>query len=713
MINSRWRVPLLITVVAMVFTGCTWFMKQPAAGGLTLTASFPVGVNPAKVTATLTHSGSDAVVNGNLTIRLSDAKATGNFNNLAPGDWDVVVTLYNAQGDEIASESGTVTIVDKRSVFLDIYVDVELSPNWLGQPEVDPYAVQVGELTLVRVSMLVNRPADELAPANGTSPVEVFVWSGGVQPSSVGNLDNDSDWTFLDYLYDNGDLGYGDEIKGDRVYSNYFAVEADKAGILPFRIVVTTSEGDPYYVPLEIVILETEEDAVETVIDIHEDAVDILNTMDASKSAEEMLDELAEWLESLPDVDSTSRNGDLLQIVYTSGLISFIHLHEEDMEGGLSRGGGASAATVDSLRNITDYGMVVFATHGSGGAWLATGEIAYKDDWRYEIDLNFGHMAIWQEMKKTTDGVEKWEPVYAVNDEWLQIHMNGIFPNSVIVNNSCESTATDRLWNVFQAAGAGAYFGYSKIVYSQFAVNQVHELVDGLAAGKTTGESYTQKTDPQGSYKAVWEMRGDKNLAFAAGLLNGSFEDGLAGWNTVGDGRVIYALGHLLPTDGVKMGIISTGLGFTYEQGTIRQTFRVDDDATYLKFDWNFLSEEFLEWIHSVYMDWFRVSITADGGEHVLLHKTIDDIAHDFGASECASDLDPAECIVNGSSGSLIHVSPHIIFDVGDVWMTGWQSASFDISEFRGQRVTLTFSAHDFGDSEFDTAILLDNIRIE
>ena len=141
------------------------------------------------------------------------------------------------------------------------------------------------------------------------------------------------------------------------------------------------------------------------------------------------------------------------------------------------------------------------------------------------------------------------------------------------------------------------------------------------------------------------------------------------------------------------MGIISTGLGYTVETGSISQNFCVPADATTLSINWNFLSEEFLEWVGSQYQDYFQVSIIDDQGiESVLFYKTIDMINAEYPPSL---------------------VSPDIVFDQGDVYGTGWQFSSFDISAFAGQGVTLVLKSGDVGDSVYDTVILLDNIPVE
>jgi len=61
------------------------------------------------------------------------------------------------------------------------------------------------------------------------------------------------------------------------------------------------------------------------------------------------------------------------------------------------------------------------------------------------------------------------------------------------------------------------------------------------------------------------------------------------------------------------MGIISTGLGYTLEHGELKQRIFIPEYANKLIFDWNVLSEEFLEWIGSRYDDPFVVTITLEG----------------------------------------------------------------------------------------------------
>lgn len=364
-------------------------------------------------------------------------------------------------------------------------------------------------------------------------------------------------------------------------------------------------------------------------------------------------------------------------------------------------------ATINALNNLTDYGFVVLATHGSQGKSFATGEVvdtlsaAYQN--QYKAMLKAGKLAIWKNIVIKKDGSTNVKAdIYAIRFPFIS-DIPGAFANSVILNNSCESTMNADLESAFIGKGAKTYYGYSKIVSSKFCVENADSLTRRLAKElKTTGESFIAGNDPYSTHNAAFQLKGANNIHYTEDLINGDFEFGvLDGWTKAGDGRVISKLGSLNPTQPNFMGIISTGLGFTEVTGSIFQTFRVRDNQTTLSVKWNFLSEEFLEFINSQYQDYFRIVIrSTDGSEEVLLSKTVDDLASDFGATF-------------ESPGSLILVSPGIVFDVGDVYMTNWQTSTFNISQYQGQRVTLIFEAGDVGDSIYDSAILLDEASVQ
>jgi hypothetical protein len=372
------------------------------------------------------------------------------------------------------------------------------------------------------------------------------------------------------------------------------------------------------------------------------------------------------------------------------------------------------AADVKSLTNMTGYGLVVLATHGSNGEAFATGEIVDTNaaDYAtfYKPLLTSQKLAVWTNLViSSTGGVTKRADIYAIRYTYLN-NLAGTFPNSVILNNSCESTKKPELGNAFLNKGAKTYYGYNKVVNSDFCVTIADTVVRRLAKDlKNTGESYYNVSDP-GSPFAQFQISGQNDVYYTDSLINGDFEFGkLDGWTKSGDGRVISSLGSVGPTQPNYMGIISTGLGFTTATGKIFQSFKVENNQSTLQVKWNFLSEEFCEYIGSQYQDYFKVIVKRqNGSETALLSKTIDEIAADFGASYDKTTTPPTEI-----PGNLVKVSPAIVFDHGGVYMTNWKTSSFDITPYRGQVVTLILTAGDVGDSAYDTAILLDEIKVQ
>lgn len=365
------------------------------------------------------------------------------------------------------------------------------------------------------------------------------------------------------------------------------------------------------------------------------------------------------------------------------------------------------AADISVLSTITNYGLVFITSHGLTGKRIFTGEKAdtnlqiYKTKYRAMIKAD--KLSIWKNLIIANNAtVRDSSDVYVATDKFFS-GLSGTFQNSVIVNNSCESAMNPDLANAFIGKGAKTYFGYSKVVHVGFVQTISDSIAKRLAVdGKTTGNTFFAATDPESPFAVFTKVVGSDDLSFSATLLNKDYELGtIDGWTKSGDGRVISRLGSVNPAQGSFMGIISTGLGYTTSSGSISQCFTVQNNQSSIKLKWNFLSEEFLEFIHSQYQDYFKIILKKqDGSEVTLLSKTIDGIAAQFGAD-------------TNQIGQLIKVSPEIVFDEGGVYMTGWQETTFDITPYRGQVVTVVFIAGDVGDSIYDTAILLDDIIIQ
>jgi hypothetical protein len=343
--------------------------------------------------------------------------------------------------------------------------------------------------------------------------------------------------------------------------------------------------------------------------------------------------------------------------------------------------------TVDVVSTFDQYGTIILVTHGGrqeGEVFFMTRQIATPEAMsQYEVDLLLDNLTV-----STMGGLQYFSvmPGFIENLD--------LFPESIVYNGSCESQANDTMANAFLDNGAMVYLGFTKIVNSPFARTVAQDFFTEMVTnGDESGEAFIPgQVDPEDPY-AVFLMSSNDAAVFAGELVNASFEEGdLTGWTRAGDGRVVTALGSTQPTDGSFMGIISTGLGFTVDSGSITASIcNVSESSStlILSFDWNFFSEEFLEFCGSIYQDFFDVVVVIDGVETNLMHQWVDNL--------CGS-VTPSD----------------VSFDRGGVYDTGWQSASLSVPNVEaGQSLLISFRAGDVGDSIFDTAILIDNVRLE
>ncbi|HWS89423.1 MAG TPA: hypothetical protein VN282_20785 [Pyrinomonadaceae bacterium] len=184
------------------------------------------------------------------------------------------------------------------------------------------------------------------------------------------------------------------------------------------------------------------------------------------------------------------------------------------------------------------------------------------------------------------------------------------------------------------------------------------------------------------------------------GVRNGGFERGdISSWTTTGAAAARQQLGPtstgvvIRPTEGQWMADINTGTNSVGGVGSgLKQRFVVPAGVRTFRFDFNFVSEEFPEFVGSVFDDSFRALVTTPNGQTTF-----------------------AQVSVNQSQGfSLIGDCG---FPGGDstCGQTGWRQGSVNLAAFSGTgtpiTVELLFSSNDAGDNIYDTHVLIDNMR--
>ncbi|HEX9871658.1 MAG TPA: hypothetical protein VGC99_24265, partial [Candidatus Tectomicrobia bacterium] len=367
----------------------------------------------------------------------------------------------------------------------------------------------------------------------------------------------------------------------------------------------------------------------------------------------------------------------------------------------------AGQATVDSVKTFSQYGSVILSTHGavdgSGNVVFLTREATTIGSiLSHAIDLILGRVTILGD-------------VFAIRPSFIAT-LSGSFENAIVYNSSCQSSANNTMANAFFGKGVKTYYGYTKVVNGNYAESAGTQLLNGLVVTRqNTGEAFNAvapKIDPTAP-NATFTQAGDSKLAYSGEFRNGNFEAGdLTGWTRTGDGRVIATLGDFAPTEGDFMGIISTGLGFTTDSGSIEQNFCLAKTVTQVKFGWNFNSEEFIEWCGAehAFDDPFEVELVTEAGTNLLFRQTVDSLCSAVAPTGLAFDqsgpgCQPTDGVGLGTGGNDC-----------TVWSTDWQPQAIDISAIatanEGKGVTLRFKSFDLGDSIFDSAVLLDQIEI-
>jgi hypothetical protein len=359
------------------------------------------------------------------------------------------------------------------------------------------------------------------------------------------------------------------------------------------------------------------------------------------------------------------------------------------------------AVLVSDFKTLSQFGVVMIDTHGGvidGQGYLAAQKLTPSLYSEYQKDL---------EAKWLVEGTcgNKNDRYLSVGPQFIKKYNVKGLSNGIVYLGACKSLKNDSLADAFLSIGFAAVLGFNNTVATSHAYNSAG-IFGKMIGGKSFKDAYwgiifDHPIDymPPIGYGAVlkYKLRQDVEdlyLMPTKTLMNSNFEDGLAWWIREGDVRTIASLtSQILPPEGKLMCIISTGLGsVNASNSTIEQIFMVPENATKLTYKYNFVSEEPMEYVNSAFNDQFEVKVINYQSEEFALvgQGNIDD-----------STWYP----LNGD-----------VFPDGDktAFHTGWITMTHNIAdESKGKPVRLTFHIWDKGDSLYDSALLIDDIKIE
>ncbi|MCQ2457147.1 MAG: choice-of-anchor L domain-containing protein [Clostridia bacterium] len=407
--------------------------------------------------------------------------------------------------------------------------------------------------------------------------------------------------------------------------------------------------------------------------------------------------------------------------------------------------------TVADFHSIGKYNVVCIASHGSYDYWEDIGRteaviclaelVTSAKNVEYQLELKDQQVTVqhWGGMTGFSYNI--------VSKFFTDNFVTDSFDSTFIYSECCEALGYGkgsssgsydyRMANAFINCGAKAYIGFHNSVLAEYSRLLMKEYVDNLIAGKTSKVAYDNAINKLGANHAAWflmvegytweyyvrYMLGDPydalvDIAYPVRrgadssklvnpqLKNGGFETYNSSttkpgtWTALGDVRTVQKLGAISPaTSGsTRMALLTTGIGAQQnakfgngkEGSMINQVIYIPSGASTLEFDYDFVSEEPMEYVGNQFNDSFVVRIST--GDTVRVEK------------QYAS--------VNTSTWKSVS---GVNFTGGDstVYHTGWQHVSINLNPMRTKTINLQFIVYDVGDSYYDSACLIDNVKIK
>lgn len=538
--------------------------------------------------------------------------------------------------------------------------------------------------------------------------------------------DNQEKGTLVE-LKDDGMVSQGDDIANDGIYSGKVKIDASEQKEIKCQAVVTLEiEGENKRVyssnQLKIGIINkipTEE--VNKILDLTKELQNQCNSLENIIEDKEKAEHIVALLENKSEIKnvSISDQSNTVYCLLQSGIKMAVPIAEAgtnsfdlqdsstevvenyqkhfqtlkntEIHAYVSENGMVS---LEDLKTLYQYQAILLNVSGEmygNTPYLCTNTIVSKETLlQYEQDIEEGNLIL----ISTKNGV-----YFGVLPQYIEKY-NKEFAESIIFLSASKSMANEKFCHVFEKLGVGHILGFRDSVLSEDAEHIVDLLIESLVKDElTTTQAYNwvveQLKDANGekslgtsslaSNFTSYEVS-EIQLDTAKNLRNGSFENDFDGWSTKGDARTINQLGELVPVDGDKMAIISTGLGAVEDSdSSLVQKIYIEEGNSKINISYNFISEEPMEYVGRNYDDKFQCRVNGN----ILIEESIN------------------ESVWIPANGIDFYGGDHTAF------MTGWITREYDLSEYIGETITLEFRVWDVGDSAYDSAALIDYIHLQ
>ena len=354
---------------------------------------------------------------------------------------------------------------------------------------------------------------------------------------------------------------------------------------------------------------------------------------------------------------------------------------------------GSEVETIDELMNLSGYDYIVIAAHG--GCWSG-GNIVIGTN----VPVNKFNTAKYQadiSSKRIKANGDHFVVTYRFFDYYYD---NDDFDDALMYFYSCQIFGDDNTlnYNMYESlhkAGAETVVGYCNSLYSDYGHFMLNSFTNNMLDGYTAGEAMNIAEETYQEYNRgeIPIVAGNIDKRWSnSNIKNGDFEshDSIPKyWSYSGDVRILSKLGSYNHNSNNFL-FMSTGIGSNNasENSKVSQVFHIPKEAKKLTLRYNVISEEPMEWIGDEYDDEFTANI--------------------YSGTNCTNVLRES---TNTSTWYRTNITN---FYGGDntMYETKWKTVSIDVSQYSGKAIKLEFNMNNIGDDNYDSAVLIDNVKI-